>query len=208
MHIPPRLRIESDDDYLGDWSAQETANWRQRLSPLPGLAPAWTTGAGAAFPIIRQAKGSGSLRVACIRAGTQVGLFGSGPSVSLGPTVSPSPVASGLGAGKPLRSKAAAFWSMRGLKSRRDARFPHLGRWLPWGDKESFPWLPPSLPSSLPLQMSTSAWRAPTTATSTPSARTLPSPTSASASPATPVTGSTAKVGPRHHRRGRSPSDE
>lgn len=54
--------------------------------------------------------------------------------------------------------------------------------------------------------MSTSAWRAPTTATSTPSARTPPSPTSASASRATPATGSTAKVGARH--RHRSPADE
>lgn len=70
MHIPWRLRIESDDDYLGAWLAQEIANWRQRLSPLPGLAPAWTSSAGAAFPIIRHMKGPGSLRVTCSRGDT------------------------------------------------------------------------------------------------------------------------------------------
>lgn len=166
------------------------------------------------FPIIRHVKGLGSLRVACTRAGTQVVLFGIGLSGSPCPTGSPSAVASGLGAAKPLRSKAAALFPraflLHGLVEKPEGclvsslqAMAPMGRW-----GRPPPGSPHRSPPPLPLQMSTSAWRAPTTATSMPSARTPPSPTSASASPATPATGSTAKVGARHRHRSQSPSDE
>lgn len=113
---------------------------------------------------------------------------------------SPSPVASGLGAAVGSKGEKFLPWSflihilmpdnLGGCHGPSCSLFP-------------CPWLCPSPP--LPLQMWTSAWRAPTAATSTPSARTPRNPTSASASPATPAMGSTAKVGAR---RRWSPSNE
>lgn len=72
----------------------------------------------------------------------------------------------------------------------------HVG-WRAGGLLVPSPLALPIAPLPLPSQMSTSAWRAPTTATLMPSARTPPSPTSASASLATRAMGSTAKVGTR-----------
>lgn len=132
------------------------------------------------------------------RAGTQVVLFARGPSVS--PPASPSPMASGLGLAEPQGSSVAPSslsGSQTGYRAGGLLGFTASGDGSCGEMERAVSHCSPSLPPSLPWQMSTSAWRAPTTATSTPSARTPPSPTSASASLATPVTGSTAKVGAR-----------
>lgn len=90
--------------------------------------------------------------MACLRAGTQVGLFGSGPSGSPCPTASPSPGASGLGMAKPLRSKAAALLCAFRVGKPEGCLVSSPGAMAPMGRRgELPPGLSPSLPPASPL---------------------------------------------------------